>query len=161
MDFLINNLNIILLVIGILFLFIVFYSFIEIISLIKGIKKYLNNKNVIDYNNLTKPNVLSIDEQVEVSKDVLALINRLIEIECNITMKSFVSLNKKYEYTRLSEDIKIISTEVYNGLNKKIVFDNPNILLTNDYIMKYISQQTSIILLSAVMDFNANYLNNT
>lgn len=139
----------------------IFYAFITLISLFKQIRIHLKNKSIIEYNKLTKPNILATDEQVEVTKEILSLINTLIEIECNVTMKTFITLNQKYEYTRLSDDINIISTNVYEGLDKKLIFDNPNIFLTNDYIMKYISQQTSIILLANVIQFNADHTNNT
>ena len=85
---------------------------------------------------------------------MLIFISKLIEIECNNTMKTNIVLNQKYEFTNATEDIKNISTTVYEGLNPDNVFGNPNILLKDEYLMKYISQQTTIELIGQALRLN-------
>lgn len=139
----------------------IMYGFITIIALLRQIRIRLKAKTEIEIANLTKPidRTLPTNTQIEITKDVMDLINQLIQIESDAKLKIYAPLNRKYEYTTLAEDIESISESVYEGLRKEMIFDNPNVFISNEYIMKYISQQTSIIFMGLVLQYNNNYRN--
>lgn len=139
----------------------IMYGFITIIALLRQIRIRLKAKTEIEIANLTKPidRTLPTNTQIEITKDVMDLINQLIQIESDAKLKIYAPLNRKYEYTTLAEDIESISESVYEGLRKEMLFDNPNVFISNEYIMKYISQQTSIIFMGLVLQYNNNYRN--
>ena len=139
----------------------IMYGFITIIALMRQIRIRLKAKTEIEIANLTKPidRTLPTNTQIEITKDVMDLINQLIQIESDAKLKIYAPLNRKYEYTTLAEDIEGISESVYEGLRKEMIFDNPNVFISNEYIMKYISQQTSIIFMGLVLQYNNNYRN--
>jgi len=139
----------------------IMYGFITIITLMRQIRIRLKAKTEIEIANLTKPidRTLPTNTQIEITKDVMDLINQLIQIESDAKLKIYAPLNRKYEYTTLAEDIESISKSVYEGLRKEMIFDNPNVFISNEYIMKYISQQASIIFMGLVLQYNNNYRN--
>lgn len=155
-----NILNIIELVENIILFLLISYLLLTFGKLFKACRLYLKNKSIYQYNELnykfTKQ--LSINQKIEVTNSILSMINNLIEIECQNTLKTFITLKQKYEYSKLSDDIPLISSNVYKALDKSI-FEDPNILLTGDYLMKYITQQATVVLLGASMKFNEEYQN--
>ena len=133
----------------------IMFGFIVVMTLLNQIRIRLKQKTLVEYNQLLQPkNLLTTDKQLEVTNNMLIFISKLIEIECNNTLKTNIVLNQKYEFTNATDDIKTISTAVYEGLNPENVFSNPNILLKDDYLMKYISQQTTIELLGQALRLN-------
>lgn len=157
-----NILEIILFSLACLGVITIMYGFITVITLFRQIRIRLRAKTEIEIRKMNQPpdRTVSIDIQLEVTKDLLSFINHIIEVESTNKLKTYIPLNTKYEYTYLKEDIEDISSLVYGGLNKDIVFDNPNIFLTNEYIMKYISQQTTIIFMGLVIQYNDNLRKN-
>lgn len=147
--------EIIILVLSGLGLITLIYGFIVIMTLLNQIRVRLKQKTLVEYNQLLQPkNLLTTDKQIEVTTDLLLFISKLIEIECNNKLKANITLNQKYEFTKATDDITEISKAVYEGLNPDTVFGNPNILLKDDYIMKYISQQATVVLLGHALDIN-------
>ena len=147
--------DIIILILSSLGVITIMFGFIVIMTLLNQIRIRLKQKTLVEYNQLLQPkNLLTTDKQIEVTNNMLIFISKLIEIECNNTMKTNIVLNQKYEFTNATDDIKTISTAVYEGLNPENVFSNPNILLKDDYLMKYISQQTTIELLGQALRLN-------
>jgi hypothetical protein len=133
----------------------IMFGFVVIMTLLNQMRIRLKQKTLVEYNQLLQPkNLLTTDKQIEVTNNMLIFISKLIEIECNNTMKTNIVLNQKYEFTNATDDIKHISTAVYQGLNPDNVFGNPNILLKDEYIMKYISQQTTIELIGQALRLN-------
>lgn len=147
--------DIIILILSSLGVITIMFGFIVVMTLLNQIRIRLKQKTLVEYNQLLQPkNLLTTDKQLEVTNNMLIFISKLIEIECNNTLKTNIVLNQKYEFTNATDDIKTISTAVYEGLNPENVFSNPNILLKDDYLMKYISQQTTIELLGQALRLN-------
>jgi len=147
--------DIIILILSSLGVITIMFGFIVVMTLLNQIRIRLKQKTLVEYNQLLQPkNLLTTDKQIEVTNNMLIFISKLIEIECNNTMKTNIVLNQKYEFTNATEDIKNISTTVYEGLNPDNVFGNPNILLKDEYLMKYISQQATIELIGQALRLN-------
>lgn len=133
-----------------------FYGFFTFILFIRSVGRYLEDKSYINMYEVAKPEKPDPIQQIEATNNLLKLINSMIDNQCTATLKNTVMLQEKYEYPRIKEDVITISNAVYNGLDKDKVFNNPDIFLTNEYVMSYINQQTSLTLLNAAITYNTS-----
>ena len=130
----------------------IMYGFITLITLMRQVRIRLKTKTQIELAKLVEP------KDIELTRDFMNLINELIKIESDSKLKTYAPLNKKYEYTMLADDIEEISESVYDGLKKDLAFNNPNVFVSDEYLMKYIAQQSSIIFMGLVIQYNSNYV---
>ena len=131
-----------------------FYGFFSFILFLRNVGFYLRDKNMVEAAKVAKVETPDPITQFEATNDLLRLINTLIDNQCTVILKTTVALGEKYNYTSIKDDVTSISNMVFNGLDKNMIFSNPNIFLTNEYIMTYITQQTSLTLLNAVITYN-------
>lgn len=131
-----------------------FYGFFTFILFLRNVGFYLRDKNMVEAAKVTKEEKPDPITQFEATNNLLKLINTLIDNQCTVILKTTVALGEKYNYTSIKEDVTSISNTVFNGLDKTMIFNNPDIFLTNEYIMTYITQQTSLTLLNAVITYN-------
>lgn len=85
--------------------------------------------------------------RAQYNNELLLLINTLIETEVTSKLKSIIMLNGKYEVLKIEDDIKEISTTVFESIKDNIYDDKYNIF-TGKYIMNYITKVTSLVILS-------------
>lgn len=133
-----------------------FYGFFTFVLFIRSVGRYLEDKSYINMYEMAKPEKPDPIKQIEATNNLLRLINSMIDNQCTSVLKNTVVLHEKYEYPNIKDDVIAISTEVYKGLDKDKVFNNPDIFLTNEYVMSYINQQTSLTLLNAVIQYNTD-----
>ena len=131
-----------------------FYGFFTFILFLRNVGFYLRDRNMVEAAKVTKEEKPDPITQFEATNDLLKLINTLIDNQCTVILKTTVALGEKYNYTSIKDDVTSISNTVFNGLDKTMVFNNPDIFLTDEYIMTYITQQTSLTLLNAVITYN-------
>ena len=120
------------------------------LAIIKSQQDLNQNKKII-----TKPK-----EQFELTNDILDLIDKLIQIEASNKLKQSAMLNEKYQTINADNDIRSIADSVFDSLKKENIFDNDDIFLNNEYIMKYIAQQSSIVFLALVKNYNNEIMRN-
>ena len=77
----------------------------------------------------------------------------MIELECANVLRSYIFLNKSYDILNLDKDTKTIASTVFNGMKKEL-FNTPNIIYTDTYIIKYITSQSTLILLKNIKEAN-------
>lgn len=112
------------------------------------IYKYkINRTDHLDMVTLTMP------ERVNLTTSMFEFISNLITEEVESLMKTYVSLNTPYEIIKLDNDVEKISKIVYAGLNTD-VFTDPNLIITKEYMMSFITKKTSYILLNYVLIYN-------
>lgn len=131
-----------------------FYGFFSFILFLRNVGFYLRDKNMVEAAKVAKVEKPDPITQFEATNELLRLINTLIDNQCTVILKTTVALGEKYNYTSIKDDVATISNMVFNGLDKTMTFSNPNIFLTDEYIMTYITQQTSLTLLNAVITYN-------
>lgn len=95
-------------------------------------------------------------DMVGISERIKSLIDNMIEVEVYSTLRQYISLNSKYDILNLDKDIQVISTKVFNGLNKKIL--NTELVFSKEYIMSYIIGQSFNLALRVVTDLNASII---
>lgn len=120
------------------------------LAIIKSQQDLNQNKKII-----TKPK-----EQFELTNDILDLIDKLIQIEASNKLKQSAMLNEKYQTINADNDIRSIADAVFDSLKKENIFNNDDIFLNNEYIMKYIAQQSSIVFLALVKNYNNEIMRN-
>ena len=69
-------------------------------------------------------------------------------------LKTYVTLRQPYDYPRMGDDMQTIATEVFNGLKKQYLFNNEHTLVTDDYIIRYIQNQTILIFIKTIQELN-------
>lgn len=120
------------------------------LAIIKSQQDLNQNKKII-----TKPK-----EQFELTNDILDLIDKLIQIEASNKLKQSAMLNEKYQTINADNDIRSIADAVFDSLKKENIFNNDDIFLNDEYIMKYIAQQSSIVFLALVKNYNNEIMRN-
>lgn len=152
----------------------IFYSIMSIMYLILGLfvvnnictlfyniaKKYNEESKFIELQRIKeelKPVSKELDylDKVEATIGLLNFINVLIDNEINNMMTSLSKINSKYELIKLDEDAKQIATNIFQAIAKDNTFIENNLIVTNDYVMKYITDESIIKLLDKATKYNS------
>nr|DAX65920.1 MAG TPA: hypothetical protein [Caudoviricetes sp.] len=151
----------------------IFYNIMTIMYLVVGIFILLNlivflaavagkfNEEVkfIEFNRMKeelKPVAKELDylDKIEATVRLINLINVLTDNEINNKFTSLSKINSKYELMKLDDDAVVIATNIFNAINSEENFINGNIVVSNEYIMKYITDEAIIKLLDKASQFN-------
>lgn len=160
----INNskwLSIFLIIVGII---IVINICSYVITLFKSIKKLIINKaNSIEIANIKKLDpkneLLSIPERIALMNDILDLISFMINYEITYHIKNILILNNPYDMSNLDKDVSEISNKVYEGINKDL-FKDKNLVMTDAYLLQFITKKTISQMLDIVQVHNNNIRSN-
>lgn len=149
----------ILVIIAIIFIITTIFL-ISIIMLINQFRRYIRDiveAKKIYYMTINQEKHINIpaDKQITITKELMKLIDELISNEVTNKLRNLAALQEKYEYLNTADDVREISQIVFDGFKKENLFNNPDVFITDEYIMKYIAQQTSLLFLSSVKDYNS------
>lgn len=125
-----------------------------ILNCIKSISTYFDNKSALIKLRTMKESQLDLSKSAKDSKKILSLLDYMILNEIKSLLKTYVALGENYPITKLEEDIKTISTNIFESI-KKDTFSHLN-LIDNEYLMRYISETTSFNLINSVISLNAS-----
>lgn len=150
-----------------------FYNVMIIMYLILGIFLLINITTLIgSITNKTREEARSIElnrvkeelkpvskeldylDKLEATVGLLNFINVLIENEIDNKIISLSKLNSKYEMIKLDEDAKAIATNIFQSINNEQTFVDNNLIMNNEYIMKYITEQSIVKLLDKASQYN-------
>ena len=132
-----------------------------ILSLVTTFTDYMNTKRAYIQKQtesevfnalLTRANVLKVESKTIAT--LLDAIDELIIVEISTIFKTYIGLGQKYEYIKMEEDIVEVSNQVFNALRKEYIFNNDHTILTDEYIMRYIQNQTMTVFIKTVQEFN-------
>jgi len=115
----------------------------------RKIEKYSKKMRVMD--KMVPPQTISSVDITNTEK-IKALIDDAINSELNAKLNRALATGEKYDLKNIDIDIKEMSSNIINGLNPAIF--KTNLVFTNEYIMKYIVSQTTIILIRFVTEYN-------
>lgn len=154
-----NALNYILfIIIGIMVLILFTY----ICSLIISVNKYFDartkKEELLTEREKVKPILQPINylDKIDSTVSLLNLINILIDNEITKMLDSLSRIKVKYDSKSLDRDAKNIAENVYTSLKKDSTFSNENIILTDEYIMKHISEESITRLMIRSYTYNSN-----
>lgn len=86
------------------------------------------------------------------SANLLSYIDAMIQIEVQSILQTLASVNTPYNMMKIDNDIEVIGKNVFDGLSKSML--TMNSCFTTDYIMRYISIQTSTRLFMEAQELN-------
>ena len=139
-------------------IFLLIYKLFEILNSINKLIKENIMKYQIRRTDHLDMVTMQLSERIELTNSIFNLIDDMIHEEILSFMKTFISLPEKYQILNLDIDVGKISTIIYEAFNKDIFLD-PNVLITQEYMMSYITKKTSYELLIAVLAHNENINN--
>lgn len=94
-------------------------------------------------------------DSYEVTNNIITTIDFILDKEIGLRIYWISIDNGPYNITKLDKDIKDIADTVFKALNTVVISKYANEYLVNtDYIMSYITRQTTMKFSSAVTDFN-------
>lgn len=146
-------------IIFIIFLWIIFSFIHKISTLISNHNELLIKKNeriTLKNNSLQQIRKLSFQQRIDITNNTMNLINFLIQSETSYILQTYAMLNSKYNVIEMDEDIKKITEHVYNGIEPD-VFTDENILLKDTYIMEYILNQSKLVFMATMQQYNQSF----
>lgn len=84
-----------------------------------------------------------LEARVSSTNAVLTLINTIINNEVVSVLKTYARLGEPYKTMNTADDIEKISNKVFNAIKKEIFADNDTVL-TDEYLMTYINERTTL-----------------
>ena len=137
-------------------LIIIFILLIAIIITTVVMIRSLNKKSEVTSSE--EIDKLDNDAKLHFSKELLAFIDNLIEIEINNKIKDSLILRKKIDIRDADADINAIADIVYKALDKKIYINNNETILNVEYIMTYITRRTLLLYMTIATEHNKGLL---
>ena len=116
----------------------------------KSRKLTIENREKLNLN--TTPS-LTIDRRIDITNAIFDLIAFMIANEIYSVFKPYQTLGTPYQINKFDEDLTNISKTVFEGL-KVDLFTDPNILVTKEYLMAYITKRTTSMLLDNMIMHN-------
>jgi hypothetical protein len=95
----------------------------------------------------------SMEDRISATNTLLETIDNTIMTQIKGTLKFYVRLARPYPAIKMGDDIERISKIVYDSLVKE-VFTNDQFIITEDYIMEYITSETSLLFISVCQELN-------
>ena len=92
--------------------------------------------------------------KLQVTVSLINLINILIDGEISRLIDTLSRLNARYDLKNLDEDAKKIAESVFNGLSKEDTFLSKQLMLTDEYIMKIITEESITRLINSTYKYN-------
>jgi len=110
--------------------------------------------DTIDANTImSMSNEITLGDKISYTTDAILLINTIIDNNIADVLLSYRELDKKYEMKKMGDNIKAISENVYNSFKKEL-YTHPQLLVTDEFLMQHIMNETSRKLLSATTEYN-------
>lgn len=140
----------------ILYSLLIIFLILFILCLIRvtiAVTELLNEKTIQLEKKMTDSQI-NTKEAISNSAGLMNLINLLVEIEINNSLKQQISLQEQYKVTNIDNDIRNISTKIYNAI-KPNIYDDNNIAISSEYIMTHITDEVTLKLIKTVQELNA------
>ena len=134
--------------------------FIFILQLLSGITKYFKELRNYQFMINTKEHrdemELSLNERISSTVEFINLCNIIIDNEIAKNLSGYSRLNKKYDMTKFDTDYKNMAESVYNSIKSEII-DNRELIISSDFVLQHIIDETMIRFMRYTEDFNNNF----
>ena len=108
----------------------------------------------VNRRDLTDPSI-----RVDNANKLLSIVRTMIENEVMNILKEDIQLNQPYKMMKFDDDSKKIAINVYDALEKNEL-SRGLMIITSEYLQKYIIQESIKIFLSAITAHNTTIRNN-
>ena len=92
---------------------------------------------------------LEIDQRIKCTRELLTLIDDTIALELINNRRYEIFLNANVNNRDVDKDIEEIASNVFNSLKPEI-FSDKNLVMTEEYLMKYIQKRTFVAVFTYV-----------
>lgn len=146
-----------------LIVFLAIMLYIAIFEFFASITKYFDAKTENEKNKFAKQssnnfnNVSTFIESTEASVKFLTLCQTLIDVEISRLISKISRINTKYDTKNIDNDIREISEKVFNGFDKERAILSHQTLLSDEYIINYIVNETTHRLITATQQYNISW----
>lgn len=130
--------------------------------LLMSIGTYFLTKSDAIIDEVNRRDLKEPEVKIKNTIELMSLIRTMIENETMDILKKPIQLNEPYQTMNIDDDSKKIATKVYNAIDKEILstyreMGNQPVLLviTPEYLQKYIIQESISVFLSAVTAHNS------
>lgn len=142
-----------------------FLASIAIINLLITINDYFSVKKSdklqelqLKYQDKNNPHpTLNAIDRVDFSLEIINLCNVLIDNEVGKLLESYRRLNMRYDAKKLDKDVERITKKVFDGVQHQVIID-PNHVITPEYILQHISDQTMLRVIQFTQEYNNSIL---
>ena len=113
------------------------------------IKEITDNTNqIINSFNDNKP-TLEIDQRIKCTRELLTLIDDTVSLELINNKRYEIFLSSNINNRDIDKDIEDIARSVFESLRPE-VFSDKNLVMTEEYLMKYIQKRTFVAVFTYV-----------
>ena len=113
------------------------------------IKEITDNSNqIINSFNDNKP-TLEIDQRIKCTRELLTLIDDTVSLELINNKRYEIFLSSNINNRDIDKDIEDIARSVFESLRPE-VFSDKNLVMTEEYLMKYIQKRTFVAVFTYV-----------
>lgn len=130
-------------------LFMIIQSYNLLTSVIIFIQTKTASLKLEDKNKMT----IRLEARVRSTSAVLNLIDTIVTNEVIGALKTYARLGENYKTMNTVDDIAAISKKVFDAIKKEIFSDNDTIL-TDEYLMTYINERTTLAFLIETQNLN-------
>ena len=116
-------------------------------------KSILLEKSQVPQIDVKRTNCRELVELSESTISLMNLINQIVATEVGNMMLQYKRLAKRYDYINLDKDAEKVATTVFNNINWDS-YKKREILVKEEYLLKYISDQTIIQILDYAREMN-------
>mgnify|MGYP004632782091 FL=1 len=113
------------------------------------IKEITDNSNQIINNFKDSKPTLEIDQRIKCTRELLTLIDDTVALELINNKRYEIFLNTNVNNRDIDKDIEEIARSVFNSLRPEI-FSDKNLVMTDEYLMKYIQKRTFVAVFTYV-----------
>ena len=92
---------------------------------------------------------LEIDQRIKCTRELLTLIDDTVALELVNNKRYEIFLNANVNNRDVDKDIEEIASNVFNSLKPEI-FSDKNLVMTEEYLMKYIQKRTFVAVFTYV-----------
>ena len=142
---------------GILFWGLGLLLYILVANLISNISDYFAKKRdsviksdfFIEHHNER----LTLEARLNISNELLKMIDDMIMTEFGGVLHRFAVMSEIYPVLSFDDDVKNVATNVFNSF-KPNTFSSPELCITEDFLLKYITERSKTLALSSVFEYN-------
>lgn len=113
------------------------------------IKEITDNSNQIINNFNDNSPTLEIDQRIKCTRELLTLIDDTVTLELINNKRYEIFLSSNVNNRDIDKDIEDIARSVFESLRPE-VFSDKNLVMTEEYLMKYIQKRTFVAVFTYV-----------
>lgn len=137
-------------------IWVLIYALYQIANFFKEKQKLtIQTRNKTEYEllSLRTGTAYNLAYKIKTTEELLTFIENSIDIEVGLIIRNLQTLHQKYDVKNMDEDIKNISSRIFQSFHGSVYTSN-EIVITEDYLMKYIVEFTTTDLIKSVSELN-------